>query len=204
MSMDTASGASITTALVSSARDGCDSARAALYGELASSIFTLVRRILGSDSVAEDVLQDTFIHAFTRLEDLRDDAAFSAWLRRIAVNRALSHLRSPWTARRVDWSTEEFHAVPALAEGHMDTARLEAALDALPDTARAVVWLYDVEGYTHKEIAQLMGRSVSFSKTRLARAHASLREMLDGGEELNESQSTDEEKPLCVGELKTI
>ncbi|MGD8808006.1 MAG: sigma-70 family RNA polymerase sigma factor [Gammaproteobacteria bacterium] len=204
--MDEATRPAIESALVRSARCGDCTAREALYRRFAGDTYTLVRRILGSESLAEDVLQETFIDVFMRLEDLRNDEAFGAWLRRIAVNRALSHLRSAWMSRRVEWTHEEFQELPAAAEVQSDTARLEAALDALPDTARAVVWLYDVEGYTHREIAKLMGRSVSFSKSRLARAHAHLRELL--GAEQHEhagfDEQPDEGPKLCVGELKTI
>jgi RNA polymerase sigma factor (sigma-70 family) len=197
--METAMDSELDTALVRSARTGDSAAREALYHHFSRQIYTLVRRILGSDSLAEDVLQDAFIDAFTRLDGLRSDEAFGAWLRRIAVNRALSQLRSAWMSKRVDWTHDEFQALPSAAETLSDTARLEAALDLLSDTARAVVWLYDVEGYTHREIADLMGRSVSFSKTRLARAHARLRELL--GEA---SEEDNEEQDICVGELKTI
>ena len=202
--METEPGTPIDAALVSRARRGDDAALAALYGALAGSVFTLVRRILGTDALAEDVLQDTFVEVFTKLDDLRDDAAIGAWTRRIAVNRALSHLRSSWVVRRVEWSVEEFHALPSGEELLDDTARLEAALDALPDAARAVVWLYDVEGYTHREIAGLMGRTVSFSKTKLARAHESLRAMLGHIDETGERESVIEGRKLCVGDLKTI
>jgi RNA polymerase sigma-70 factor (ECF subfamily) len=72
---------------------------------------------------------------------------------------------------------------------------LERALDEVPDMARAVVWLHDVEGYTHAEIGRLMGRTASFSKSQLARAHERLRSLLEGVEEEGES--------LCTTVLKT-
>lgn len=184
--------------IVQKARDGDSTAQETLYRALAGEVFTLARRVTGSDAVAEDVLHEAFIDAFTKLKHLRDDAAFGAWLKRIAVNRALSHLRSNWVSKRVDWSNDDFMRLPAPVEADSDAARLEAALDALPHAARVVVWLYDVEGYTHREIADLMGLSVSFSKTRLARAHASLRAML------GQEEQTHQEDSICVGELKTI
>jgi RNA polymerase sigma-70 factor (ECF subfamily) len=73
---------------------------------------------------------------------------------------------------------------------------LERALDRVPAVARAVVWLHDVEGYTHAEIGRLMGRTTSFSKSQLARAHERLRELLEGAEPKNETS-------LCTPELKT-
>jgi RNA polymerase sigma-70 factor (ECF subfamily) len=73
---------------------------------------------------------------------------------------------------------------------------LERALDCVPDVARAVVWLHDVEGYTHAEIGRLMGRTTSFSKSQLARAHERLRALLEGTE-------AETETTLCTPELKT-
>jgi RNA polymerase sigma-70 factor (ECF subfamily) len=73
---------------------------------------------------------------------------------------------------------------------------LERALDRVPDVARAVVWLHDVEGYTHAEIGRLMGRTTSFSKSQLARAHERLRGLLEGEE-------AESETALCTPEPKT-
>ena len=81
--------------------------------------------------------------------------------------------------RDTDEFEEDLHRAPRNDNGlRMD---LEAALERLPETSRAVVWLHDVEGYTHEEIAGMMGKTVSFSKSQLARAHARLRRWL--GEE---------------------
>ena len=82
--------------------------------------------------------------------------------------------------RDTDELDEEFHPPTMKVDGglRMD---LEAALERLPETSRAVVWLHDVEGYTHEEIAGMMGKTVSFSKSQLARAHTRLRRWL--GEE---------------------
>ena len=73
---------------------------------------------------------------------------------------------------------------------------LERALDRVPDVARAVVWLHDVEGYTRAEIGRLMGRTTSFSKSQLARAHERLRELLEGKDAATETS-------ICTPELKT-
>lgn len=81
--------------------------------------------------------------------------------------------------REVDELHDELH--PGRREDGLLRMDLEAALERLPETARAVVWLHDVEGYTHEEIGDMMGKTVSFSKSQLARAHARLRRWL--GEE---------------------
>jgi RNA polymerase sigma-70 factor (ECF subfamily) len=80
--------------------------------------------------------------------------------------------------------TDELHeyAAPARRDDTLLRMDLETALESLSETSRAVVWLHDVEGYTHEEIAGMMGRTASFSKSQLARAHARLRRWL--GEEV--------------------
>ncbi len=100
------------------------------------------------------------------------------------MTKSLMYLRSAWTARgqslAEDW--DEFtegsaatHGVSARPDDAMD---LDAALANLPSVSRAVVWLHDVEGFTHKEIAQFMGKTESFSKSQLSRAYQRLRPML--------------------------
>jgi DNA-directed RNA polymerase specialized sigma24 family protein len=101
------------------------------------------------------------------------------------------YLRSPWHRARLALERPDDHGggegsaeprardeIPrfTLPDGWSDQMDLERALASLSPTARAVVWLYDVEGYSHEEIARQFGRTVSFSKSQLARAHARLRE----------------------------
>jgi RNA polymerase sigma-70 factor (ECF subfamily) len=90
------------------------------------------------------------------------------------------YLRSPWH-RGLPWFTTEglisLHEEAVMDAAPMDED-LERALDALPGLSRAVVWLHDVEGFTHAEIARLFRRTTSFSKSQLARAHEQLRETL--------------------------
>src|SRR5690606_31188387 len=126
------------------------------------------------------------------------DAALGAWIKRIAVNKCLAYLRSGWKVRRdegFDLSTE-----PLAGRGLQfdDALALERALDSLADVPRAVVWLHDVEGYTHAEIGRLMGRTPSFSKSQLARAHERLREALG-----NDRSEKTAETSVCPPILKT-
>jgi RNA polymerase sigma-70 factor (ECF subfamily) len=182
--------------LVNLARRGDGRAREAIYRALSSMVYTLARRMLASRSLAEDVLQETFIEVFTKLDELRADGEIRAWTKRIAVNKCLMHVRSSWVARRVDWDEQAIDAERADVLRVDDSAPLARALDALPHVARTVVWLHDVEGYTHKEIGTLMGRSTSFSKSQLARAHERLRALLA-------AEVAEEVEAICVSELKT-
>ena len=156
-------------------------------------VFTLARRMLASKALAEDVLQETFVEVICNIDRFRGDAEVGTWIKRIAINKCLMHVRSSWVSRRGPALDD---VVGEHRSGVDDQMALERALDRVPDVARAVVWLHDVEGYPHAEIGRLMGRTTSFSKSQLARAHERLRELLEGPQPQNETS-------LCTPELKT-
>jgi len=167
---------------------GDEAAQAAVYTATAPATFALIRRLMANRAVAEDVFQDTMMALFQRLQEFRGEAPLGAWLRQIALSKCLMFLRSPWHRARLRLGNEpevEFaHGLGALvtpapaAEGF----DIERALASLSPTARAVVWLYEVEGYSHEEIARYFGRSRSFSKSQLARAHLKLRAWFEPNE----------------------
>ena len=173
--------------LVLKARCGEDSAQAEIYAAVSAATFGLIRRIVGNRALAEDLFQDTMMAAFERLGAFRGEAPLGAWIRRIAITKCLMYLRSPWHRARlvIDRGDDEeplsrddiFKLV--VPDARAEQLDVERALALLSPTARAVVWLYDVEGYSHEEIAQSFGRSISFSKSQLARAHARLREWFE-------------------------
>jgi len=159
---------------------GDEAARAEIYAALAPATFGLIRRLIGRRAAAEDVFQETMMTCFERLAEFRAEAPIGAWLRQIALSRCFMYLRHPWRRARLCLESAADAAAPAglalvttgIAPEALD---LERALATLTPTARAVVWMYEVEGYSHAEIAGAFGRSVSFSKSQLARAHARLR-----------------------------
>lgn len=172
------------------ARDGDDAARAQLYAELAPATFGLIRRMVGARPVAEDLFQETMLSFYQHLPTFRGEAPLGAWLRQIALSKCLMHLRSPWHRARAALQPLEMDApmgndITALAitGPAVESLDVERALGTLTATARAVVWLFEVEGYSHEEIARAFGRSVSFSKSQLARAHRKLREWYEPHEE---------------------
>jgi RNA polymerase sigma factor (sigma-70 family) len=172
----------VPQAVLEGARAGDSRARAQVYMALSRPVYTLIRRLVVSPAVAEDLLQDVFVDILRNLNLYRGEGSFAGWVRSIAVSKALMHLRSPWHRRLRFADADGLLAAQAAAgttgadEWHDD---LERALNQLPALARSVVWLHDVEGYKHAEIARLFGRSVSFSKSQLARAHQQLRAMLE-------------------------
>jgi RNA polymerase sigma factor (sigma-70 family) len=208
--------ANIDERLLQQARAGDRQAHAALYRAYAPMVYTLAYRMLGAKASAEDVLQDCFVEVIRNAATFRGDGGVHAWIKRIAINKCLSHLRSPWIARRGtgngeasrDAATGRGHAsldgtsaslaVPADNARRIDQQQqLARALSALSASARSVVWLHDVEGYTHEEIGRLMGRSTSFSKSQLSRAYRELRELL-------QEEDTDGEAEPCLGILNTV
>jgi RNA polymerase sigma factor (sigma-70 family) len=163
------------------ARAGDTAVRSALFQRVAPATLGIIRRLVAQRAMAEDLLQDTLIAMFEHLDDFRGEAPFGVWVRSIAVSRCLMAFRSPWHRARValeSW-TEESWAGPAEAESRTsDLIDLDRALARLSPVTRAVVWLYDVEGWSHDEIAKAFDRTVSFSKSQLARGHARLRDDL--------------------------
>ncbi len=188
--------------LVARAQSGDLEALEALYRAFETPVYNLALRVLRRPEDAEDVLQETFLEVVRSLKQYRGEGHLWGWIRQIATSKALMRIRHDRVRE-----TEEFHEESAVGagagagRGAGDMAGvgamggaggmspgtvpaqidLERALERLSETARAVVWLHDVEGYTHEEIAEQMGKTVSFSKSQLARAHVRLRRMLDEG-----------------------
>jgi len=159
------------------ARAGAREARRALFERVAPGALAIIRRLVRHQAMADDLLQDTMIAMFEHLPDFRGEAPFGAWVRSIAVSRCLMSFRSPWQRARVAleaW-TEDGRAAAESDSRTSDLIDLDRALARLSPLTRAVVWLYDVEGWSHEEIARAFDRTVSFSKSQLARGHARLR-----------------------------
>ncbi len=159
------------------ARKGDLAACERIYRQFHRPVFTVVVRVVRCRDTAQDITQDAFITAFRRIRQFRGDAPFWGWLRRLAVNHAISALR-----RQPKGEVVTFEDFRASCEGEQEqiarASDLEAALEQLDDQDRTIVWLHDVEGYKHGEIAALFDMTESFSKTRLSRARQRLRELI--------------------------
>ena len=157
---------------------GDPAAQEALYRAFEAPVYNLARRICRTTEDAEDVVQETFLEVYRSIGRYRGDGSLWGWVRTIASSKALMRYR-----REKLRATEVLADDAAAGAGEDVPLRLdlEAALERLPERSRTVVWLHDVEGLTHEEIAELMGMTASFSKSQLARAHQKLRVWL--GEE---------------------
>lgn len=172
--------------LIARAQAGDRAAFGALVREHGNEVYTLARRLVGDPHLAADIAQETLIRAWKALPNFRGDAALSTWLHRITVNTAWTQRQR--ARRHRGQSLDEFVDVAApIGADHPEVAgevlelrgRLRQALDALPEAQRQVVVLKDVYGWTHAEIAEAMGVSVSAAKVRLHRARARLARHLE-------------------------
>ncbi len=137
-------------------------------------------RILKHEENARDIVQDSFVEAFTRIHTLRNSEMFGIWLKKIVVNKALNLLKS---SKLIYSDSEEI--IPEMVENPLTSEeswkenllqveKIKKALLSLPDGFRIVFSLFALEGYTHKEIASILGISESTSRTQYMRAREKL------------------------------
>ena len=152
-----------------------------IYRMYQAKAFTVAMRVCNNRELAQDVTQEAFINAFKRMKQYRGDSPFWGWLRRVVVNHAISALRK---LPRHDAVELQEHMSPRNGDqdGLGQCMDLEQALQQLSDEDRMVVWLHDVEGYKHLEIANMVGKTESYSKTRLNRARAKLRALISNAD----------------------
>lgn len=163
---------------VDNARAGDVRAFERLYRAHLPRVFSLLVRMTADRALAEEHTQTAFIRAWEQLGNFRGEAAFSTWLHRLAVNVALQHRRAAGRSplRLVDDATvEPKDRTPPHPGERMD---LERALAELPEGARQVFVLHDVEGWPHEAIGEALQISVGTSKSQLHRARSLLREAM--------------------------
>jgi len=143
-------------------------------------VYALALRVTGDSGKAEEVVQDVFLQVWRRIGSFEGRSRFTTWLHRLAVNRALDTLRrDPRRNAREIFQAETEPIALARIDAKVETAMdLETAIASLPDGARAVFVLHDVEGYGHDEIAALSGIASGTSKAQLFRARRLLRQRL--------------------------
>lgn len=164
-------------ALLRKARWGDHDAFATLYQAHAKAIHALAYRLTGNAAAAEDITQDTFLKMLGFLSGLRSDAPLRPWLKRVAANAAIDRLRREQrlVPQQDDEAWPDDHADPT------ENLELLGMMRRLPPLARTVVWLHEMEGWSHMELAERFKRSPSWSKSIVARALARLRDELESG-----------------------
>jgi len=150
----------------------------ALYRAHLPRVYSLVRRLTGGRD-ADELTQDVFVRVWQKLASFRGDASFTTWLHRLTVNIVIERFRSERTNRRRMLDGDDvFATLSGPSVSHDLPMDFEAALEKLPDGAREIFVLHDVEGYKHHEIGTLLGISPGTSKAQLHRARMMLRKHL--------------------------
>lgn len=158
--------------LIDSCIKGDRASQRVLYDRLAPRMFPLCIRYVCDRSVAEDVLQDGFITLFTRLQDFKGDGSFEGWARKIFVTTALMSLRKK-DALKMSEDLELARNLKAENSSQLQNLGykdLMALITELPPGFRTVFNMYAIEGYSHKEIGEILGISETTSRTQLSRA----------------------------------
>lgn len=169
------------TALIQSCLRGDKAAQHALYKKYASLIYGICLRYAKNKMEAEDSMQEVFVKIYNHLNDYQSAGSFEGWVRRIAVNTAITSYRKSLRGRLEDEIDDKSEFASSMVE-HNDVEytmeELMICVQALPDGYRTVFNLYAVEGYKHKEIAEMLDIDVNTSKSQFSRAKGHLQKAL--------------------------
>lgn len=164
--------------LIESACKGNQQSMYRLYKLYVQAMYNTCIRMVSNQYDAEDIIQESFVKAFNNLDSFRGDSSFGAWLKRIVINQSISFLR----AKKQEFtdidnlqivSEEEEDNIPKV-----DPTMIHESIKTLPEKARVVLNLYLLEGYRHKEIAEILNITESTSKSQYLRAKHLLRDKL--------------------------
>jgi RNA polymerase sigma-70 factor (ECF subfamily) len=164
--------------MIARAKAGDRGAMGELYELHARRVYTVVRRLVGDDHLAEDLSHEAWVRAFEKLHLFRGDSAFGTWIYRLATNVALNRLRRSSKRDTVEASAELPRITKAPDDQVVNGRVLSLALDKLPPGYRRVLVLHDVEGWTHEEIANSLNCSAGTSKSQLHKARARMRQLI--------------------------
>ena len=167
--------------LIERAKNGDLRAFEEVYKQYGRKLFGLCLRMCGNEADAEELMQEIFMNLLGKIKTFRGDAKFSTWLYRVGVNTCISHLRR----RRIQQIPldEELESSPVMgvnAPPLLQRESLKRALAELPAGYKSAVIMHDIQGFNHREIADVMGISIGASKSQLFKARRRLRELIEG------------------------
>ncbi len=171
------------------AQNGDAAAFECLYRLHSRRVYGLCLRMVGDPTEAEDLTQETFLLLYRKISAFRHESAFSTWLHRVAVNVVLMHIRKKSPPKvsiestldsddEAGWPSIDVSIPDRLLAGSIDRVNLERCIQKLPMGYRVIFVLHDIQGYEHREIAEILGRSEGNSKSQLHKARTRLRELL--------------------------
>jgi len=165
--------------LIAACRQGDRRAQKQLYDRFSPVMFGVCRRYIKTPQDAEDVLVEAFFKVLTNLHQYKSKGSFEGWIRRIVVNEALMFLRKRHNFRLTAELSETDRAAPALVVDELAAEDILALLEQLPTGYRTVFNLYVVEGYKHREIAEILDISINTSKSQLILARKKIQSLLE-------------------------
>ncbi len=154
-----------------------------LYNQYCNGMYIVANRFVKDAQDAEDVVQEAFIKAFTKLHQFKADVTFGAWLKRIVVNKSIDFLKSK-KQRLVELDEVHLKVIDTddddkwLVDDAITLNDVKQAINKLPDKYQYVVMLYLIEGYDHQEISEILSISEVASRTQLSRGKVKLQELL--------------------------
>ena len=159
--------------LVNACKKGDSKAQGELFKKYAGKMLSVCKRYVGAQMEAEEVLMEGFMTVFSKISDFKEVGSFEGWIRRIMVNESLMLIRKRkviW----VEWEEREELSEPESVLFDLEAAEILQMIHQLPDGFKTVFNLYAIEGYSHQEIAEMLGISVGTSKSQLSRARVLL------------------------------
>ena len=172
---------SIHTYLILKSQEGDRRAQNELFKLYAEAMYNICRRIMGNEDDAKDVLQDSFVHAFTKINTLRNIDTFSAWIKRIVINHCINALKKKDILTGEIEQEREFPEAETFEdhrEDKIEAQKVLKAIDKISEGCKTVLNLYLFEGYDHNEIAEILSISVSASKSQYSKAKAKVRKLV--------------------------
>lgn len=165
--------------LIEKCKRGDETARKFLYDKYKGILMAISMRYMRNPTLAEEVLTESFLKIFTKINQYDERGSFEGWMKKICVNEALMHLRKLKKNREdiKEINIDEYY--PAEGEENMMENEILNLLHSLPEGYRTVFNLYVIEGYKHREIAEMLDISINTSKSQLIMARKRLRELLE-------------------------
>lgn len=152
-----------------------------LYRLYSQAMYNICLRMVNDDLDAEDLLQQSFIDVFSKMDSFRYESSIGAWIKRIVVNNCINFLKK--RRLKIESLDDRFQVVSCdepVEETNLNVKAINEAIKELPDGYRVVFSLYMFEGYDHKEIGDILNVTEATSKSQFSRAKKKLKELLDG------------------------
>lgn len=166
------------TNLISMAVENNRQAQQRIYSQYAPKMLSVCRLYVKDVHQAEDIMITAFMKVFTGLRNFENKGSFEGWIRRIMINECISHIR---VHKKVSFIEDEFYTEDAFnnIESNFNVDDIQFLIDSLPEGYKMIFNLYAIEGYKHKEIADMLGINEGTSKSQLSHARRILQEQIN-------------------------